>query len=58
MNYGPNARFGLFCRWLGGAVAATLVGHVAEWFDFPHAPLVVSAAQCVIAGGLLSIKER
>jgi hypothetical protein len=24
-------------------VAATLVGHVADWFDFPHAPFVVSA---------------
>ncbi|SDX29665.1 Predicted arabinose efflux permease, MFS family [Amycolatopsis xylanica] len=47
-----------FCRWLGGAVAATLVGHVAEWFESPHAPFVVAAVLCVIAGALLAIKER
>jgi ACDE family multidrug resistance protein len=47
-----------FCRWLGGAVAATLVGHVAEWFGSPQAPFVVAAVLCVVAGGLLSIKER
>jgi ACDE family multidrug resistance protein len=47
-----------FCRWLGGAVAATLVGHVAEWFGSPQAPFVASAVLCVIAGGLLSLRER
>lgn len=47
-----------FCRWLGGAVAATLVGHVAEWFGSPHDPFVVSAVLCVIVGALLAVKER
>ena len=38
-----------FCRWLGGAAAATLVGHFAEWFGSNHAPFAVGAALCVIA---------
>ncbi|MDR7302168.1 MFS transporter [Haloactinomyces albus] len=42
-----------FCRWFGGALAATLVGHVAEWFDSPHAPFAVGAVACVLAAGLL-----
>ena len=47
-----------FCRWLGGAVAATLVGHVAEWFGAETAPFLVAAVLCVLAGGLLAIRER
>ncbi|WP_020669152.1 MFS transporter [Amycolatopsis nigrescens] len=47
-----------FCRWLGGAVAATLVGHVAEWFGSPRAPFVAAAVLCVLAGGLLSLRTR
>lgn len=47
-----------FCRWLGGAVAATLVGHVAEWFGSPQAPFVAAAVLCVVAGGLLSLREK
>ncbi|MFE0020007.1 MFS transporter [Amycolatopsis sp. NPDC059021] len=47
-----------FCRWLGGAVAATLVGHVADWFGSPHAPFVVAAVLCVVAGGLLMVRSR
>jgi ACDE family multidrug resistance protein len=47
-----------FCRWLGGAAAATLVGHVADWFGSPHAPFVVAAVLSVIAGALLSIRDR
>ena len=47
-----------FCRWLGGAVAATLVGHVAEWFGSPQAPFVASAVLCVVAGALLSLREK
>ncbi|MFC7342632.1 MFS transporter [Saccharopolyspora griseoalba] len=43
-----------FCRWLGGAVAATLVGHVAEWLGSDHAPFAVGAALCVIAAVLLA----
>ncbi|TWF94691.1 MFS transporter [Saccharopolyspora dendranthemae] len=42
-----------FCRWLGGAAAATLVGHVATWFGSDHAPFGVGAALCVIAALLL-----
>jgi MFS family permease len=44
-----------FMRWLGGALAATLVGHIAEWFGSPHAPFMVATVFCVIAAGLLSI---
>lgn len=47
-----------FCRWLGGAVAATLVGHVATWLGSEHAPFVVAAVLCVIAGGLLFVREK
>ena len=47
-----------FCRWIGGAVAATLVGHVAEWIGFEAAPFLVAAVLCVLAGGLLAIRER
>ncbi|GAB3506032.1 MFS transporter [Amycolatopsis cihanbeyliensis] len=47
-----------FCRWLGGALAATLVGHVAEWFGFGQAPYLVAAVLCVAAGGLLAIPDR
>jgi ACDE family multidrug resistance protein len=47
-----------FCRWLGGAAAATLVGHVATWFGSPHAPFVVAAVVCVLAGVLLLVKEK
>ncbi|PKW13336.1 MFS transporter [Saccharopolyspora spinosa] len=47
-----------FCRWLGGAVAATLVGHVATWFGSQHAPFAVGAVLCVIAAGLLSLELR
>jgi MFS family permease len=47
-----------FLRWLGGAAAATLVGHVAEWFGSDHAPFIAAAVLCVIAAGLLSIGEK
>ncbi|MFC9255897.1 MFS transporter [Amycolatopsis thailandensis] len=46
-----------FLRWMGGAVAATLVGHVAEWFGSPHAPFLVAAVLCVLAGGLLAARR-
>lgn len=45
-----------FCRWLGGAAAATLVGPVAEWLGSPHAPFLAAAVLCLIASGLLAIK--
>ncbi|GHF11219.1 MFS transporter [Amycolatopsis deserti] len=47
-----------FCRWLGGAVAATLVGHVAEWLGSEHAPFVIAAVLCLLAGGLLAIRTN
>jgi ACDE family multidrug resistance protein len=47
-----------FCRWLGGAVAATLVGHVAEWFGFANAPFLAATVLCLLAGGLLAVRER
>ncbi|WP_433870590.1 MFS transporter [Saccharopolyspora sp. CA-218241] len=47
-----------FCRWLGGAVAATLVGHVAEWLGFTQAPFAVAAVLCLIAAGLLLVGLR
>ncbi|MDI5975177.1 MFS transporter [Amycolatopsis magusensis] len=47
-----------FLRWMGGAVAATVVGHVAEWFGSPQAPFLAAAVLCVLAGALLSIRQR
>ncbi|TDD81588.1 MFS transporter [Saccharopolyspora karakumensis] len=47
-----------FCRWLGGAAAATLVGHVAAWFGSNQAPFAVGAALCVIAALLLVTDVR
>lgn len=47
-----------FCRWLGGAAAATLVGHVAQWLGSPHAPFLAAAVLCLVASGLLAIKPR
>lgn len=47
-----------FCRWLGGAAAATLVSHFAEWFGFAQAPFAVGAVLCVLAAGLLLIGYR
>lgn len=47
-----------FCRWLGGAIAATIVGHLAEWFGAEQAPFVVAAVLCVLAGALLTIREK
>ncbi|MCS7483668.1 MFS transporter [Umezawaea endophytica] len=47
-----------FLRWLGGAAAATLVGHVAEWFGSDHAPFIAAAALCAVAAGLLSLGEE
>jgi hypothetical protein len=39
-------------------VAATLVGHVAEWLGSPHAPFVVAAVCCLIAAVLLAARQR
>ncbi|GAA4610989.1 MFS transporter [Saccharopolyspora hordei] len=47
-----------FCRWLGGAVAATVVGHIATWFGSDHAPFAVGAVLCLVAAGLLALELR
>ena len=47
-----------FCRWFGGALAATVVGHIAESTGVPQAPFVVGAIACVLAAGLLVVDLR
>ncbi|WP_026152794.1 MFS transporter [Actinopolyspora halophila] len=47
-----------FCRWLGGALAATLVSHIATWFGSQQAPFAVGAVACLIAAGLLALGLR
>jgi MFS transporter, ACDE family, multidrug resistance protein len=47
-----------FCRWLGGALAATLVGHIADWSGWAQSPFVAAAALCLLAGGLLAVGGR
>lgn len=42
-----------FLRWLGGAVAAIVVGHLATWFGTDRAPFVVAAVLTV--GAVLSM---
>jgi fucose permease len=46
-----------FCRWLGGALAATLVGHVADWLGSAHAPFIVAAVCCLVAAALLAVRR-
>lgn len=46
-----------FCRWFGGAIAATLVGHVAEWMGWEQGPFLIAAVLCLIAAVLLSQRE-
>ncbi|MEU6644953.1 MFS transporter [Saccharomonospora sp. NPDC046836] len=47
-----------FCRWLGGAAAATLVSQLAEWLGFAQGPFLIAAVLCVLAGGLLAVGSR
>ena len=42
-----------FLRWFGGAAAAILVGHIADWTGFQHAPFAVAAVLCLVAALLL-----
>ncbi|MDF0529437.1 MFS transporter [Tsukamurella sp. 8F] len=44
-----------FLRWFGGALAATLVAHFANWFGSPAAPFYIGAICCLIAGGILAM---
>ncbi|WP_182348367.1 MFS transporter [Tomitella gaofuii] len=50
-----------FLRWMGGAVSAILVGHLAEWFgsdDDPAmaAPFWAGALCCIVAVGFLALR--
>jgi len=47
-----------FLRWLGGAVSAILVGHVAVWFGNMSAPFWIAAACCVVSAGMLLLRRR
>jgi MFS transporter, ACDE family, multidrug resistance protein len=47
-----------FCRWMGGALAATLVGHVAGWLGSVQAPFLVVGVLCLVAGALLATGPR
>jgi predicted MFS family arabinose efflux permease len=47
-----------FCRWLGGAAAATLVGHIAEWLGSKQAPFAVGAGLCAVAALFLALEMR
>lgn len=38
-----------FLRWMGGAAAALLVGHLAEWGHSMRAPFVVAAGLGAVA---------
>lgn len=42
-----------FLRWMGGAAAAILVGHIAEWGGSQRAPFVVAAVLCAGAVGMM-----
>jgi ACDE family multidrug resistance protein len=44
-----------FLRWLGGAAAALLVGHVAGWAGTQRAPFAVAAVLGVAAIGLMAM---
>src|SRR5581483_4159005 len=47
-----------FCRWLGGAAAATAVGPIAGLLGGLQTPFAVAAVACVLAAGLLAIRRR
>jgi MFS family permease len=44
-----------FCRWLGGAAAATLVGPAADLLRGVQTPFAVAAVACVLAAVLLAV---
>jgi MFS family permease len=44
-----------FCRWLGGAAAATLVGPAADLLGGVQTPFAVAAVACVLAAVLLAV---
>lgn len=46
-----------FLRWLGGAAAAILVGHLAEWSGSPQLPYVVAGVLCLVAVALAFVSR-
>ncbi|WP_028850991.1 MFS transporter [Thermocrispum municipale] len=42
-------------RWAGGALAATFVGPISEWFGASHAPFAVAVVLCLLAAGVMAI---
>lgn len=47
-----------FLRWLGGAVSAILVGHVAVWLGNVAAPFWVAGLCCLVAAALLLLRRQ
>ena len=47
-----------FLRWMGGAVSAILVGHIAAWTGNISAPFWAAAACCLVAAGVLSRRDN
>lgn len=45
-----------FCRWMGGAVAAILVGHIAEWFGAVAAPFWAAGICCLVSAAVLAFR--
>ncbi|MDL9935346.1 MFS transporter [Gordonia sp. ABSL1-1] len=44
-----------FLRWMGAAIAAVLVAHLAEWFGSHTAPWWFATAYCVVAVAVVSL---
>src|SRR5690606_583577 len=42
-------------RWAGGALAATSVAPISEWFGASHAPFAVAVVLCLLAAGVMAI---
>ena len=47
-----------FLRWMGAAVAAVLVAHLANWFGSHAAPFWFAAGYCVVAVAAVSLVRR
>lgn len=47
-----------FCRWMGGAAAATLVGHVASWMGSDRAPFALAVVLSVVSAAVIAGRER
>lgn len=47
-----------FLRWFGGALGATLVGHIAGWAGDVQAPFLVACGLVALGGALLVVGRR